>query len=310
MVMKGLVYKSTGSWYKVRDNNGNFIVCRLKGKLRIKGLKVTNPVSVGDIVDFEMEKGKETGLISKINNRKNYLIRKSVNLSKQYHIIASNIDQAVLVATVTQPNTLNEFIDRFLVSVTAYNIPAIILVNKLDLYKDEHLEHLADWNSIYQKAGYTILPISVEKEINLDKVKTLFHKKTTVLSGNSGVGKSSLLKKLLPNEEIAVKEISEIHQQGVHTTTFAEMYDLPNGGNLIDTPGIRGIGVVDIEPEELSNYFPEFLKLKPQCKFNNCVHINEPHCAVKSALEDGEIALSRYNSYLNIFNNDQEENYR
>ena len=308
--MKGLVYKSTGSWYKVRNDNGNFIVCRLKGKLRIKGLKVTNPVSVGDIVDIEMEKGKETGLISKIDSRKNYLIRKSVNLSKQYHIIASNIDQAVLVATVTQPNTLNEFIDRFLVSVTAYNIPAVILVNKLDVYEDEHLNRLADWNSIYTNAGYTILPISVEKEINLDKVKKLFQGKTTVLSGNSGVGKSSLLKKLLPNEEIAVKEISEMHQQGVHTTTFAEMYDLPNGGHLIDTPGIRGIGVVDIEPKELSNYFPEFLKLKPFCKFNNCVHINEPSCAVKKALDEGKIALSRYNSYLSIFNNDQEENYR
>lgn len=308
--MKGLVYKSTGSWYKVRNSSGNFIVCRLKGKLRIKGLKVTNPVSVGDIVEVEMEKGKETGLISKIDSRKNYLIRKSVNLSKQYHIIASNIDQAVLIATVTQPNTLSEFIDRFLVSVTAYNIPAVILVNKLDVYEDEHLNQLADWNFIYQNAGYTILPISVEKEINLDKVKTLFQGKTTVLSGNSGVGKSSLLKKLLPNEEIAIKKISEMHQQGVHTTTFAEMYDLPNGGHLIDTPGIRGIGVVDIEPEELSNYFPEFLKLKPLCKFNNCVHINEPNCAVKKALDEGEIALSRYNSYLSIFNNDQEENYR
>ena len=308
--MKGLVYKSTGSWYKVRNSSGNFIVCRLKGKLRIKGLKVTNPVSVGDIVEIEMEKGKETGLISKIDTRKNYLIRKSVNLSKQYHIIASNIDQAVLIATVTQPNTLNEFIDRFLVSVTAYNIPAVILVNKLDVYEDEHLNRLADWNSIYTNAGYTILPISVEKEINLDKVKKLFKGKTTVLSGNSGVGKSSLLKKLLPNEEIAIKEISEMHQQGVHTTTFAEMYDLPSGGHLIDTPGIRGIGVVDIEPKELSNYFPEFLKLKPFCKFNNCVHINEPNCAVKKALDEGEIALSRYNSYLSIFNNDQEENYR
>ena len=308
--MKGLVYKSTGSWYKVRNNNGNFIVCRLKGKLRIKGLKVTNPVSVGDFVDIEMEKGKETGLISKIDSRKNYLIRKSVNLSKQYHIIASNIDQAVLVATVTQPNTLNEFIDRFLVSVTAYNIPAVILVNKLDVYEDEHLHRLADWNSIYTNAGYTILPISVEKEINLDKVKKLFQGKTTVLSGNSGVGKSSLLKKLLPNEDITVKEISEMHQQGVHTTTFAEMYDLPNGGHLIDTPGIRGIGIVDIKPEELSNYFPEFLKLKLSCKFNNCVHINEPNCAVKTALGKGQIALSRYNSYLRIFNNDQEENYR
>ncbi len=308
--MKGLVYKSTGSWYKVKDEEGNFFECRLKGKFRIKGLKVTNPVSVGDVVDFEIEEGKETGIISKIEDRENYLIRKSVNLSKQYHILAANVDQAVLVATVTQPDTLNEFIDRFLVSVTAYNIPAVIIVNKLDVYKDKHLEQLADWDIIYSEAGYSVLPISVEKGINIDKVQELFKGKTTVLSGNSGVGKSSLLKKLIPDLEIAVKEISEMHQQGVHTTTFAEMYDLPFGGHLIDTPGIRGLGVVDIEPEELSNYFPEFLKLKPDCKFNNCVHINEPHCAVKDALEEGEIAPERYNSYLSIYNNDQDENYR
>lgn len=308
--MKGLVYKSTGSWYKVKDEEGNFFECRLKGKFRIKGLKVTNPVSVGDVVDFEIEEGKETGIISKIEDRENYLIRKSVNLSKQYHILAANVDQAILVATVTQPDTLNEFIDRFLVSVTAYNIPAVIIVNKLDVYQDKHLEQLADWDMIYSEAGYSVLPISVEKGINIDKVQELFKGKTTVLSGNSGVGKSSLLKKLIPDLDIAVKEISEMHQQGVHTTTFAEMYDLPFGGHLIDTPGIRGLGVVDIEPEELSNYFPELLKLKPDCKFNNCVHINEPQCAVKEALEEGEIAPERYNSYLSIYNNDQDENYR
>lgn len=308
--MKGLVYKSTGSWYKVKNDHGDFIDCRLKGKFRIKGLKVTNPVSVGDVVDFEIEEGKVTGIISKIEERENYLIRKSVNLSKQYHILASNIDQAVLVATVTQPDTLNEFIDRFLVSVTAYNIPATIIVNKLDVYEDKHLEKLADWDMIYQEAGYQVLPISIEKGINLDKVKDLFKDKTTVLSGNSGVGKSSLLKSMVPNEDIMVSEISETHQQGVHTTTFAEMYDLPEGGHLIDTPGIRGLGIVDIEPTELGNYFPEILKLKSACKFHNCVHINEPKCAVKNALEEGEIAPERYNSYLSIYNNDQEENYR
>lgn len=308
--MKGIVYKSTGSWYKVRSEKGTFINCRLKGKFRIKGLKVTNPVSVGDVVSFEIEEKKETGIISEIKKRENYLIRKSVNLSKQYHILAANVDQAVLVATVTQPNTLNGFIDRFLVSVTAYNIPAVILVNKLDVYKDKHLEKLADWDTIYQNAGYSILPISVEKGINLDKVKRLFKNKTTVLSGNSGVGKSSLLKKLVPNENIVVKEISEMHQQGVHTTTFAEMYDLPGGGHLIDTPGIRGLGVVDIKPVELGNYFPEFLRLKSNCKFNNCVHINEPKCAVKKAIEEGAISLERYNSYLSIYKNDQDENYR
>lgn len=308
--MKGLVYKSTGSWYKVKGEDDKFIECRLKGKFRIKGLKVTNPVSVGDIVEFEIEEGKETGIISNIEERNNYLIRKSVNLSKQYHILASNVDQAVLVATVTQPDTLNEFIDRFLVSVTAYNIPAIILVNKLDIYGEKHIEKLADWDMIYSESGYKVVPISVAKGINLEEVKKLFQNKRTVLSGNSGVGKSSLLKALIPDSKIAVKEISEMHQQGVHTTTFAEMYDLPDGGHLIDTPGIRGLGVVDIEKEELGDYFPEFLKLKSNCKFNNCVHINEPKCAVKEALDQGLIAPERYNSYLSIFNNDQEENYR
>ncbi len=308
--MRGLVYKSTGSWYKVRDERGEFINCRLKGKFRIKDLKVTNPVSVGDFIEFEKEDGKDTGVISKIFERENYLIRKSVNLSKQYHILASNIDQAVLVATITQPDTLNEFIDRFLVSVTAYNIPAIILVNKIDLYEDYHIEKLANWDMIYSDAGYKVLPISVAKEINIDQVKNLFKNKRTVLSGNSGVGKSSLLQSLIPELDIAVGEISEMHQQGIHTTTFAEMFDLPEGGHLIDTPGIRGLGVVDIKPEELSNYFPEFLKLKSNCKFNNCVHINEPKCAIKDALEKGLIAPERYNSYLSIFNNDKEENYR
>lgn len=308
--MRGLVYKSTGSWYKVRDERGEFINCRLKGKFRIKDLKVTNPVSVGDFIEFEKEDGKDTGVISKIFERENYLIRKSVNLSKQYHILASNIDQAVLVATITQPDTLNEFIDRFLVSVTAYNIPAIILVNKIDLYEDYHIEKLASWDMIYSDAGYKVLPISVAKEINIDQVKNLFKNKRTVLSGNSGVGKSSLLQSLIPELDIAVGEISEMHQQGIHTTTFAEMFDLPEGGYLIDTPGIRGLGVVDIKPEELSNYFPEFLKLKSNCKFNNCVHINEPKCAIKDALDKGLIAPERYNSYLSIFNNDQEENYR
>ncbi len=308
--MRGLVYKSTGSWYKVRDERGEFINCRLKGKFRIKDLKVTNPVSVGDFIEFEKEEGKDTGVISKIFERENYLIRKSVNLSKQYHILASNIDQAVLVATITQPDTLNEFIDRFLVSVTAYNIPAIILVNKIDIYEDYHIEKLASWDMIYSDAGYKVLPISVAKEINIDQVKNLFKNKRTVLSGNSGVGKSSLLQSLIPELDIAVGEISEMHQQGIHTTTFAEMFDLPEGGHLIDTPGIRGLGVVDIKPEELSNYFPEFLKLKSNCKFNNCVHINEPKCAIKDALEKGLIAPERYNSYLSIFNNDKEENYR
>lgn len=308
--MKGLVYKSTGSWYKVRGNDGDIVDCRLKGKFRIKGLKVTNPVAVGDFVDYELEEDKGTGLITKIEDRENYLIRKSVNLSKQYHILASNIDQAVLVATVKSPETLNEFIDRFLVMATAYHIPAKIFVNKIDLYSDEDFEQLADWNFMYADAGYEVIPMSVQGNKNLDAIKKALEGKTTVLSGNSGVGKSSLLNYLIPNETIKTSEISEMHQQGVHTTTFAEMYDLPFDGKIIDTPGIRGLGVIDIEQNELADYFPEFLALKSQCKFHNCVHINEPKCAVKAALEAGEIAESRYNSYLSIYANDETEHYR
>jgi len=308
--MKGLVVKSTGSWYKVRKESGDIIECRLKGKFRMQGLKVTNPISVGDWVEFDEEDGKKTGVIKKIEDRKNYIIRKSVNLSKQYHIIASNVDQAILIATIIQPETRLEFVDRFLVTASAYSIPTTILVNKLDVYSDNELEILADWAMIYEDAGINIIPISVEKEINLDKVNALLKDKISVVSGNSGVGKSSLLNKISAEFELKTSEISDAHEQGVHTTTFAEMFELPQGGFVIDTPGIRGLGVVDIEKEELGNFFPEILKHKEQCKFNNCVHINEPKCAVKTAVEEGGISQERYNSYLSIFNNDDKENYR
>tara|TARA_B110000211_G_C14066537_1_gene547911 strand:- start:1424 stop:2350 length:927 start_codon:yes stop_codon:yes gene_type:complete len=308
--MKGLVVKSTGSWYKVRKENGVIIECRLKGKFRIAGLKVTNPVSVGDWVDFDEEGGKDTGVIKGIDDRKNYIIRKSVNLSKQYHIIASNVDQAILIATIIQPQTRLEFIDRFLVTASAYSIPVTILINKLDVYSDKELEILADWAMIYEEAGINLIPISVEKDINLDKVDEILKDKVSVVSGNSGVGKSSLLNKISSDFELRTCEISEAHEQGVHTTTFAEMFELPDGGFVIDTPGIRGLGIVDIEREELGNFFPEILKYKPNCKFNNCVHVNEPKCAVKAGVEAGEISEERYNSYLSIYNNDETENYR
>lgn len=308
--MKGLVVKSTGSWYKVRKENGYIIECRLKGKFRTKGLKVTNPVSVGDWVDFDQERGKNTGVIKGIDERKNYIIRKSVNLSKQYHIIASNVDQAILIATIIQPQTRLEFIDRFLVTASAYNIPVTILINKLDIYSDHELEILADWAMIYEGAGINIIPISVEKEINLEKVNKLLKNKISVVSGNSGVGKSSLLNNISSDFELKTSEISEAHDQGVHTTTFAEMFELPDGGFVIDTPGIRGLGIVDIEREELDNFFPEIFRFKAACKFNNCVHVNEPNCAVKAAVESGDISEERYNSYLSIFNNDETENYR
>ena len=308
--MKGLVVKSTGSWYKIRKENGDIIECRLKGKFRIQGLKVTNPVSVGDWVDFDEEGGKDTGVIKGIDARKNYIIRKSVNLSKQYHIIASNVDQAILIATIIQPQTRLEFIDRFLVTASAYNIPVTILINKLDVYSDTELEILADWAMIYEEVGISLIPISVEKEINLEKVDALLKDKVSVVSGNSGVGKSSLLNKISSDFELRTSEISEAHEQGVHTTTFAEMVELPEGGFVIDTPGIRGLGIVDIEREELGDFFPEILRFKPKCKFNNCVHVNEPKCAVKAAVEAGNISEERYNSYLSIFNNDETEHYR
>ena len=308
--MKGLVVKSTGSWYKVRKENGDIIECRLKGKFRIQGLKVPNPVSVGDWVDFEEEEGKDTGVIKGIDSRRNYIIRKSVNLSKQYHIIASNVDQAILIATIIQPQTRLEFIDRFLVTASAYNIPVTILINKLDVYSDHELEILSDWAIIYEEAGISLIPISVEKEINLEKVDVLLKDKVSVVSGNSGVGKSSLLNKISSDFKLRTSEISEAHEQGVHTTTFAEMFELPNGGFVIDTPGIRGLGIVDIKREELGNFFPEILRFKPKCKFNNCVHVNEPKCAVKAAVDSGDISEERYNSYLSIFNNDETEHYR
>lgn len=308
--MKGLVVKSTGSSYKVRDADANIVECRLKGKFRIKDIKVTNPISVGDWVDFAHEENKETGVISRIYDRKNYIIRKSVNLSKQYHIIASNVDQAILIATVVQPKTQLEFIDRFLVTANAYGIPTIILINKLDVYEQEDLERLADWASIYEGLGIQFIPMSVSEEINLKKVKALLKDKISVVSGNSGVGKSSLLNYVSSDFNLKTSEISESHLQGVHTTTFAEMFELPEGGFVIDTPGIRGLGVVDIEKEELGTFFPEFLRFKSDCKFHNCVHLNEPKCAVKDAVEDGLISKDRYSSYLSIYNNDENENYR
>ena len=307
--MEGLVVKSTGSWYKVRTNTGDIVECRIKGKFRIKGLKVTNPVAVGDRVELELESESE-GVIHQIHDRKNYIIRKSVNLSKQYHILAANVDQAILLVTIDFPFTSYEFIDRFLVSAEAYGIPAIIVINKLDLYNDKHLEKLADLAYIYEEAGYKVLPISAKKQIGMQDFEALLKNKTTVVNGHSGVGKSTLLNTVAPEFSLKTSEISDAHDQGKHTTTFAEMFELPFGGRIIDTPGIRGLGVVDIEKEELANFFPEFLALKNQCKFHNCVHINEPNCGIKTALEAGTIAPERYNSYLSIYSGEDKEQYR
>jgi len=307
--LKGIVTKSTGSWYTIYDDNGQRLDCRLKGKFRIKGIKSTNPVAVGDHVNFEYEDGKETGVIHEIIERKNYIIRKSVNLSKQTHIIAANIDVAFLLVTIDNPPTFTGFIDRFLATAEAYNIPSVILFNKLDIYTDAELDKLALLDEIYTEIGYKCIAISATKNIGVDEVAKLMKDKTTMFSGHSGVGKTTLINAIEPLLDLKTKEVSKQHKQGMHTTTFAEMFELSFGGFIIDTPGIKGFGVVDFEPEEITDYFPEFFKLKSQCKFNNCMHINEPKCAIKTAVENEEIAYSRYNSYLQMVEGD-EEHYR
>ena len=309
--MKGTVYKSTGSWYTVKSAEGTFYDCRIKGKFRIKGIKSTNPIAVGDKVEFEIdEMGDETvGVIWAIEARRNYIIRKSVNLSKQTHIIASNLDQVFLLITLNNPKTYPVFIDRFLATAEAYRIPAILLFNKIDTYDIAELSEVKYLAELYRDIGYTCIGISAKTGKNVNQVKLLMNGKTSMFAGNSGAGKSTLINAIEPRLEIKTAEISEQHLQGQHTTTFAEMYDLSFEGRIIDTPGIKGFGVVDMEKEEIGDYFPEFFALKGDCKFNNCLHLDEPNCAVKKALENGQVAWSRYKSYVQILTG-EEENYR
>lgn len=307
--MTGVVSKSTGSWYIIRTNDKKYFECRIRGKFRIKGIKSTNPIAVGDIVDFELENNKETGIINSIHDRKNYIVRKSVNLSKQTHIIASNIDIAFLMVTIDNPPTFPGFIDRFLATAEAYNISAVLLFNKIDLYDEHQLELLEELIEIYEKIGYLCVEISATKNINIDAVQELMKNRVTMFSGHSGVGKSTLINTIEPSLNIKTAETSIQHKQGQHTTTFAEMHELSFGGFIIDTPGIKGFGVVDFEPHQITDYFPEFFALKKDCKFNNCLHQKEPKCAVKKALENDQIAPSRYFSYLQMLKND-DENYR
>lgn len=299
--MKGLVIKSTGSWYQVRTMDGTVVDCRIKGKFRTKDIKTTNPVAVGDHVEIEMESAQDTAVITKLEERKNYIIRKSVNLSKQAQIIAANLDQALLVVTLASPRTSLGFIDRFLVTAEAYDIPAALIFNKLDLFSEEGLEILAAYEDIYTGIGYPCYNVSALEGINLDQVRSLLHDKVTLFSGHSGVGKSTLINQLIPGIELKTGEISEWSDKGQHTTTFAEMHILPEGGYLVDTPGIRELGIIDIEQQELGHFFPEIRERMNSCRFNNCRHINEPGCAVLSAVEDGEIEPSRYDSYLSIY---------
>ena len=309
--MQGIVYKSTGSWYTVKNQQGNVYQCRIKGKFRIKGIKSTNPIAVGDSVSFELEKkGDETlGVIYSIEERKNYIIRKSVNLSKQTHIIAANLDQVFLMVTLNSPTTYTNFIDRFLVTAEAYEIPAILLFNKIDSYNEEEKGEVNYLIQMYKAIGYICIELSAKNGINIDAVQELMKDKISMFSGHSGVGKSTLVNALEPGFKLKTAEISEQHLQGQHTTTFAEMYDLSFGAQIIDTPGIRGFGIVAMEKDEIGDYFPEFFKLKSECKFNNCMHIDEPKCAIKEALDANEISWSRYRSYVQMVN-DEDDNYR
>jgi len=309
--MTGTVYKSTGSWYTVKTLNGKFYECRIKGRFRLQGIKSTNPISVGDNVDFELEtkNNTETGVINRIEERKNYIVRKSVNLSKQTHIIASNIDQVFLLVTIDNPPTFTSFIDRFLVTAEAYSIKTVLLFNKIDAYDKETLLEVKFLASIYRKIGYECIGISAITGKNIDKVKALMVGKVSMFSGHSGVGKSTLVNAIEPSLELKTKAISEQHSQGQHTTTFAEMFDLSFDAKIIDTPGIKGFGVFDMEKEEVGDYFPEFFALKQDCKFNNCLHLKEPKCAVKAALENDEVSYSRYRSYIQILEG-EDEHYR
>lgn len=304
--MTGRVTKSTGSWYSVLSEVGQLYSCRIVGKFRIKGIKSTNPIAVGDFVDFELEEDRESGLITSIVERKNYIIRKSVNLSKQVQIIASNMDQALLVVSLKSPNTPLGFIDRFLVTAEAYSIPTVIAFNKIDLLSDADLKMLDAIENIYLNAGYRTLRTSADENINIDQLKAIIQNKTTLLSGHSGVGKSTLVNLCEKDLDLKTQAVSESHNKGQHTTTFAEMHPLKKGGYIIDTPGIKGFGLVDMEKEEIQDYFPEILALRDGCKFHNCLHDKEPGCAVKAALEEGELAESRYRNYLNLIHNDDE----
>ena len=307
--MNGVVIKSTGSWYSVRIESGEIYQCRIPGKFRMKGIKSTNPIAVGDKVVFDLEEHKETGVVKEIEERTNYIVRKSVNLSKQTHIIASNIDVAFLVVTLHNPETTTTFIDRFLATAEAYSIRAVLLFNKIDTHDDEMEEYREAFKYIYSSIGYECIDVSAKEKYNLDLVKEVMQNKVSLFAGHSGVGKSTLVNALEPSLSIKTKEISEQHQQGQHTTTFAEMYALSFGGYIIDTPGIRGFGVVDFDKYEVTDYFPELFKLKSECKFNNCIHVDEPKCAVKAALEKGLISETRYESYLQLLSDDA-EHYR
>ncbi|MFN3555193.1 MAG: ribosome small subunit-dependent GTPase A [Bacteroidales bacterium] len=298
--MEGIIIKSTGSWYKVLDEDKKSWDCRLRGKFKIEGLRSTNPVAVGDYVSFEPEGDGQTGIITHLHERRNHIIRKSTNLSRKSQVIAANLDQALLIATLYVPRTSTGFIDRFLVNCEAYSVPACIVFNKLDLYEEPELQLLDELIAIYQPLGYPCLKVSATQGTHLKELASLLAGKTTLLSGHSGVGKSTLVNAIEPNLNLKTGDISFVHLKGKHTTTFAEMFALANGGYIIDTPGIKEFGLVDFEPWELSHYYPEMRECFNQCRFDNCTHVHEPGCRVKEELEKGTVSPSRYYNYLNI----------
>jgi ribosome biogenesis GTPase len=308
--MKGLVYKSTGSWYWVRSENGSFYNARMKGIFKIDDITSTNPVTAGDEVEIEPENEAEnSALITEIYPRRNYINRQSPRQKHQRHIVAANIDQSVLFATLKEPRTSQGFIDRFLVACEMYHVPAVIVFNKADLHRKKEEEKYQEWKRMYEAVGYTVILISVNENSGIDELKALLNNKTSLLSGHSGVGKSSFINIICPELKLKTQEVSGWSGKGIHTTTFAEMFDLPSGGRIIDTPGMREFGLVDISKQELSHYFPEMRERLNDCQFNNCLHINEPGCAIKKAVAADEINPDRYISYCNILDSIEERKY-
>lgn len=301
--MQGIVTKSTGSWYSVKTEDGNSYACRIRGKFRLEGIKLTNPVAVGDIVDFSVEEGEEgTGIITYIHDRKNYIIRRSNKLSKQYQIVASNVDHAYLIVTLVAPRTSLGFIDRFLIIAESYHIPVSIIFNKYDLYGD--IPEVQEIIDLYESIGYTCYKTSAIKGKGISELKNELKGKTSLFSGHSGVGKSTLVNAMYPHINLKTGGISEYHQKGMHTTTFAEMFEVEEDTHIIDTPGIKNMGVVDIPDVELSHYFKELKPYIGKCKFNNCLHVSEPECAIINAVKQGDVSEERYQSYISILNNE------
>ena len=295
--MTGRVIKSTGSWYVLREDSGKIVNARIRGKFRLDNIQHTNPIAVGDFVDFDLDKD-DVAVITKIHERKNYIIRRSVNLSKKSHIIASNIDKAFLIITIDNPKTSFGFIDRFLVTAEAYHIPVVLVFNKMDAYNDEQLKEVQFYKLVYEEIGYETMGISAQSGLNLDQLKEELKDITCLVSGHSGVGKTTLMNALNPDLHLKTSVVSDFNQKGQHTTTFAEMYEWPFGGFCIDTPGIKEFGLVEMDKEEIQNYFPEIFALRGECKFDNCLHLNEPKCAVIDAVEKGEISPTRYENYI------------